>query len=194
MLMTGSVLPPGTDGLFILSLIQVLMESGKIDIDYLIRYTNAPWLVIRNPGAENDGLFLRDDDGTPLMLDRKTGKTIASNKAGVTPALQGEITLKEGGVAVPAFTLMAEEWMNPELSPEATAEKTGIPAARVRKIAAELAEAAFEKTITIDQPWTDWKGEKHDKMIGRPVSMHAMRGISAHSNGFKLVVRFMSCS
>ena len=176
---------PGTDGLFILSLIQVLMESGKIDIDYLIRYTNAPWLVIRNPGAENDGLFLRDDDGTPLMLDRKTGKTIASNKAGVTPALQGEITLKEGGVAVPAFTLMAEEWMNPELSPEATAEKTGIPAARVRKIAAELAEAAFEKTITIDQPWTDWKGEKHDKMIGRPVSMHAMRGISAHSNGFQ---------
>ena len=176
---------PGTDGLFILSLIQVLMEAGKIDIDYLIRYTNAPWLVIRNPGAGNDGLFLRDDDGTPLMLDRKTGKTIASNKAGVTPALQGEITLKEGGVAVPAFTLMAEEWMNPELSPEATAEKTGIPAARVRKIAAELAEAAFEKTITIDQPWTDWKGEKHDKMIGRPVSMHAMRGISAHSNGFQ---------
>ena len=27
-------------------------------------------------------------------------------------------------------------------------------------------------------------GNKHDKMIGRPVSMHAMRGISAHSNGF----------
>ena len=25
---------------------------------------------------------------------------------------------------------------------------------------------------------------KHDKMTGRPVSMHAMRGISAHSNGF----------
>ena len=176
---------PGTDGLFILSLIQVLMESGKIDIDYLIRYTNAPWLVIRNPGAENDGLFLRDDDGVPLMLDRKSGKTIPSNKAGVTPALQGEIKLKDGGVAVPAFTLMAEEWMAPAYSPEATAEQTGIPAARVRKIAAELAEAAFEKTITIDQPWTDWKGEKHDKMIGRPVSMHAMRGISAHSNGFQ---------
>ena len=32
--------------------------------------------------------------------------------------------------------------------------------------------------------WTDWAGRKHDKMIGRPVSMHAMRGISAHSNGF----------
>ncbi len=32
--------------------------------------------------------------------------------------------------------------------------------------------------------WTDWAGRKHDRFIGRPVSMHAMRGISAHSNGF----------
>jgi anaerobic selenocysteine-containing dehydrogenase len=176
---------PGTDGLFILALIQVLMESGKIDIDYLNRYTNAPWLVIRNPGQDNDGLFLRDGDGTPLILNRKTGKTVASNKPGVTPDLQGKVKLKDGGVAVPVFVLMAEEWMNSDLSPEATASHTGIPADRVRKIAAELAEAAFEKTITINQPWTDWKGEKHDKMIGRPVSMHAMRGISAHSNGFQ---------
>ncbi len=29
------------------------------------------------------------------------------------------------------------------------------------------------------------KGERHETMIGRPVSMHAMRGISAHSNGFQ---------
>ncbi len=176
---------PGSDGLLILSLIQVLMESGKIDVDYLIRYTNAPWLVIRNPGQADDGLFLRDDDGNALVIDRKTGKTVPANKGGITPELKGEVKVKSGGVAVPAFTLMAEEWMTPELSPEATEAKTGVSAARVRKLAAELAEAAFEKTITINQPWTDWKGDKHDKMIGRPVSMHAMRGISAHSNGFQ---------
>ena len=176
---------PGSDGLMILSLIQVLMESGKIDVDYLIRYTNAPWLVIRNPGKANDGLFLRDDEGNALVLDRKTGKTVPAKTGGITPELKGEVKVKGGGVAVPAFTLMAEEWMKPELSPETTEAKTGVPAARVRKLAAELAEAAFEKTITIDQPWTDWKGDKHDKMIGRPVSMHAMRGISAHSNGFQ---------
>ena len=34
-------------------------------------------------------------------------------------------------------------------------------------------------------PWTDWTGQQHDRMIGRPVSVHAMRGISAHSNGFQ---------
>ncbi|NBQ82851.1 MAG: formate dehydrogenase, partial [Alphaproteobacteria bacterium] len=176
---------PGSDGLLILSLIQVLMASGKIDVDYLIRYTNAPWLVIRNPGQANDGLFLRDSDGNAQVIDHKTGKTVAANKGGMTPALKGEVKVKGGGIAVPAFTLMAEEWMAADLSPEATEAKTGVPAKRVRKLAAELAEVAFERTITIDQPWVDWKGDKHDKMIGRPVSMHAMRGISAHSNGFQ---------
>jgi len=42
---------PGTDGLLILSVIRELLRAGKVDIDYLARYTNAPWLVIRNPGA-----------------------------------------------------------------------------------------------------------------------------------------------
>jgi anaerobic selenocysteine-containing dehydrogenase len=38
---------PGTDGLLILALAHELLRTGKIDLDYLIRYTNAPWLVIR---------------------------------------------------------------------------------------------------------------------------------------------------
>ena len=42
----------------------------------------------------------------------------------------------------------------------------------------------FEREIELPIQWTDVHGVKHDKMIGRPVSMHAMRGISAHSNGF----------
>ncbi|MEQ9175743.1 MAG: molybdopterin-dependent oxidoreductase, partial [Alphaproteobacteria bacterium] len=68
--------------------------------------------------------------------------------------------------------------------PDAVAEETGIPVETIRRVAAELAHVAFEETIEIDQPWTDWAGRKHDKMIGRPVAFHAMRGISAHSNGF----------
>ena len=62
---------------------------------------------------------------------------------------------------------------------------TGIPAATIRRIAAELAHAAFEQPIDARQPWTDWAGRRHDKTVGRPVAMHAMRGISAHSNGFQ---------
>ena len=63
--------------------------------------------------------------------------------------------------------------------------QTGLKAEDIRSIAAELADVAFKQEVVIDQPWTDWAGRKHDKMIGRPISMHAMRGISAHSNGFQ---------
>ena len=176
---------PGSDGLLILSLIRELMRAGKIDIDYLARYTNAPWLVIRNPGKANDGLFLRDDAGTPMVLDRDSGKAVAHDKTGVRVALHGEVKVEGGGTAVPVFMLMSESWLDDAYAPEAVSDTVGITPDRIRQFAADLAEAAFAEEVVIDQPWTDWKGEKHDKMIGRPVSMHAMRGISAHSNGFQ---------
>ena len=176
---------PGTDGLLILSLIRELMRAGKIDIEYLARYTNAPWLVIRNPGKANDGLFLRDDAGTPMVLDRESGKAVAHDKTGVRVALHGEVKVEGGGTAVPVFMLMSESWLDDAYAPEAVSDTVGITPDRIRQFAADLAEAAFAEEVVIDQPWTDWKGEKHDKMIGRPVSMHAMRGISAHSNGFQ---------
>src|SRR5262249_31546446 len=75
-------------------------------------------------------------------------------------------------------------YLDPRYSPDTVAAEVGIPAATIRRIAAELAEAAFEQQITLDIPWTDWAGRRHETMIGRPVAMHAMRGISAHSNGF----------
>ena len=176
---------PGTDGLLILSLIRELMRSGNIDVDYLRRYTNAPWLVIRNPGAADDGLFLRDDAGVPQIIDNKTGKQAAHNSKGVKAALQGALELDNGAKAVPAFMLMAEAYLDDAYDPETVCDMVGISADRIRQLAADLAEAAFAKEVTINQPWTDWKGERHETMIGRPVSMHAMRGISAHSNGFQ---------
>ena len=97
--------------------------------------------------------------------------------------LQGEVKLPDGGVAVPAFVLMAEAYLDDAYAKQWLI-KLAFPRG-VKQLAADLAEAAFAKQITIKQPWTDWKGERHEEMIGRPVSMHAMRGISAHSNGFQ---------
>jgi anaerobic selenocysteine-containing dehydrogenase len=51
---------PGTEGLLILSLVHVLVSAGKIDLDYLSRYTNAPVLVNGDPKSPEFGLFLRD--------------------------------------------------------------------------------------------------------------------------------------
>ncbi|WP_299900844.1 molybdopterin oxidoreductase family protein [uncultured Ruegeria sp.] len=174
---------PGTDGLFILSLIHVLMKAGKIDLDYLSRYTNAPVLLNASEGAEK-GLFLRDEDGKPLVIDRKTGKPTAFDKPGVRPDLSATYD-KDGVTHRPVFHLMAEKYLSDEHAPEAVADRCGIPAQRIRAITAEIARVAFDEAIELDQEWVDFRGEKHTKMTGRPVSFHAMRGISAHANGFQ---------
>ena len=174
---------PGTDGLFILSLIHVLMKAGKIDLDYLSRYTNAPVLINAAEGAEN-GLFLRDADGKPLVIDRVTGQPTVFDKPGVRPDLSATYE-KDGITHRPVFHLMAEKYLSNDYAPEAVAEKCGIPASRIRAIAGELARVAFDEAFELDQEWTDFRGEKHSKMIGRPVAMHAMRGVSAHANGFQ---------
>ncbi|MDA1323726.1 MAG: molybdopterin oxidoreductase family protein [Proteobacteria bacterium] len=175
---------PGSDGAFVMALIHELLHADKIDLDYLVRYTNAPWLVIRDPGAADDGLFARDEKGAPLCWDRTTSQVASARLAGVSPTVVGEVELPDGRTAVPAFQIMADRYMDTTYGPEAVALQTGIPAMNIRRIAAELAHAAFEKEIVLDVEWTDWAGRTQDKMIGRPVSMHAMRGISAHSNGF----------
>ena len=176
---------PGTDGLFVLSLVHQLIKAGQVDVDYLIRYTNAPWLVIDNPKGNDHGTFARDKAGNALVLDRKSGKVVAYNKKGIKPDLQGLVSVKRGIKARPVFELLANKYSDEKYAPQNVSQATGVSANQIERIALEIAEAAFDKEIVVNQPWTDIKGEKHDKMIGRPVSFHAMRGISAHSNGFQ---------
>ncbi|MBV2359562.1 molybdopterin oxidoreductase family protein [Thalassococcus sp. CAU 1522] len=175
---------PGTDGLFILSLVHCLMKAGKIDLDYLARWTNAPVMVNGDPKSPDFGLFLRDAEGKPQVMDRATGKLEPFDKPGVRPDLTGHFR-KAGVTHRSVMHLMAERYLDPKYAPEAVADTCGIPAERIHAIAADLARAAFDEAIEIAQPWTDFRGERHETMIGRPVSFHAMRGISAHSNGFQ---------
>jgi anaerobic selenocysteine-containing dehydrogenase len=175
---------PGTDGLFIGALIHELMRTEHVDLDYLVRYTNAPWLVIQAPGAPDDGLFARSSEGQPLAFDKTRGELSNAARPGVTPALTGSFTLTDGRRAVPAFQLIAERYLDDTYAPEHVAEACGVSAADIRRIAAELADVAFRQTVTLPITWTDWAGRTHSSITGRPVSMHAMRGISAHSNGF----------
>ena len=208
---------PGTDGLFAFALIYELLRSDRIDLEYLVRYANAHWLVVRNPGGADDGLFARDADGHPLcwaktppqpspsLREREGDKSVAAegsspplahragggregvalaNAIDIHPAIVGEYTLPDGRTAVPVFQLLAERYLDPQYSPDAVSARCGIPADTIRRIARELAEAAFESNLSLPVAWTDSWGREHKEMIGRPVAMHAMRGISAHSNGF----------
>ncbi len=170
---------PGTDGLLILSLIHCLLEVGKVDLDYLARWTNAPLLVNGAEGPEK-GLILKNAESQPFVIDRRTGMPAPWDGQGVEPDLgavwQGHRTV---------FQHMAERYLSDEYAPEAVAERCGIPGPRIRALAAELSRAAFDQAFTLPIKWTDFRGDTHDHMVGRPVSFHAMRGISAHSNGFQ---------
>ena len=176
---------PGTDGLLILAVVHELLKARKIDVDYLVRYSNAPWLVIDAPGSADHGLFARDADGKPLIFETVTERPVAEGTKGARPALSGRFQLDDGRFAVPSFQLLVEKYLDPQYAPEAVSEETGIAPEIIRGLATEIARVAFEETISIDQPWTDMHGERHESYVGRPVSFHAMRGLSAHSNGFQ---------
>ena len=206
---------PGTDGLFAFALIHELLRMDRIDLDYLVRYANAHWLVIRNPGGADDGLFARDEQGNALCAVRSApppakagggwegvegrgenpahpspalqageGAFALAESANISPLVVGEYTLPDGRRATPVFQLLAERYLDPRYSPDAVSARCGIAADTIRHVARELADTAFDQAIRLPIAWTDAQGREHADMLGRPVAMHAMRGISAHSNGF----------
>ncbi|HEX5960574.1 MAG TPA: molybdopterin-dependent oxidoreductase, partial [Rhodanobacteraceae bacterium] len=212
---------PGTDGLLAGALIHELLLNDRVDFDYLVRYSNAHHLVIRAPGAADDGLVARDADGKPLCAARDATREPGphpnpspeekaafpllppgegarradegphspchitdATQPDIAPLIAGEYTLPDGRKAVPAFQLIAERFLADDYAPESVADICGVDAATIRRLAAELAHVAFDEAIELPIAWTDTHGRRHDTMPGRPVSMHAMRGIAAHTNGF----------
>lgn len=177
---------PGTDAMLALSMLQVLLKNDQFDWEFLIRYTNAAHLVVHTPKQIGHGLLLRDADAKPLVWDLKLEAAIDGTSPDISPALffEGEVN---GKPVKSVMTLIAETYLDEQYSPENAAKICGVPAEQIERLALEMAHIAFKESIEIDVPegWTDWAGRKHYKFIGRPVSMHAMRGISAHSNGFQ---------
>ena len=170
---------PGTDGLLILSLINVLIKAGKIDLEYLAKYTNAP--VFLDPES---GLFLKDENDKPLVKDRISGKICAFDTKGIHPDLNATYRVR-GATSTTVFHDIIKKYISPEYDPETVSDVCGIPAQKIRALANEIAKVAFEEEFELPIEWTDFRGEKHKSMKGRPVSFHSMRGVSAHSNGFQ---------
>ena len=140
---------PGTDGLFAAALVHELLQTQKIDLDYLARYTNAPWLVIRDPGAADDGLFARDEAGNPLGFDKASGKTgerAWRRHAGL--ALSG--TLPSGRQAARrcrCSSCWPSAFSPPSIRPSVPSRRPALPRPTIRRIAAELAHAAFKEQV-----------------------------------------------
>ncbi len=178
---------PGTDGLLALSMVHVLLSRGLVDWDFLARYTNAVWLVTRGekPGeGQSDGLFLRDEAGNPLVWDRAAGAARSALSAAIDPEMFGEFELPDGRRAVTVMSLVTGRYLDTRYAPARVAGECGVPAETIERLALEMAQIAFREAIELPIAWTDVYGRRHDKVLGRPVAMYAMRGVSAHSNGF----------
>ena len=117
---------PGTDGLFILSMIHCLMKAGKVDLHYLAQYTDAPVLVNGDEKSPEYGLYLRDENGKQLVMDRETKKLTPYDQPGVKPDLSATHRAK-GVTHRPVFHKMADMYLSDEYAPEAVAERCGIP-------------------------------------------------------------------
>ncbi len=176
---------PGTDGLFALALVHELLRANRIDLEFLVRATNAPWLVVDDPGGAEDGLFARGADGEPLCWDAATDQAASALLAGVTPRLVGEVTLEDGRRAPPR---VRAAWPG-AISTRPTRPNRWRRAAAYRPTRSGASPPSSPRPRSIPtscstSPGPTGPGGRHDRMVGRPVSLHAMRGISAHSNGF----------
>ncbi len=188
---------PGTDGALFMALMHQLIANRQYDAPFLERYTNSGQLVCLDPGPE-EGLFLFDPSSDPINADLPHNKYVwdlQTNSAqpcyqeNVRPALTGEFTMGSGPHAgkrvAPAFELLRRQVK--DCTPEWASAITGISAKRICKLADEIGHAAFQQEFSLPIPWTDAWGKTHDSVVGRPVAFHAMRGLSAHSNGFQTV-------
>ena len=170
---------PGTDGLLALSIVYTLLSERRIDEEFLVRYTNMSHLV------NDDGLFVRDESGQALVWCQNANAAQPASQQQTAPALVGEYQLPDGRSVKTAMKIALDTYLSDEYQPENAAAGCGVAAADIRRIAHEMADAAFNNPPVVDTAWTDCRGNRHEYFTGRAVAMHAMRGISAHSNGFQ---------
>lgn len=186
---------PGTDGALFMALMHELIRTEQYDAAFLKRYSNSGQLVCLDAGPE-EGLFLFDPDSDPINADLPHNKYVWDERTqsarpcfaeDVSPTLCGEFIMgagpHQGKKVAPAFELLRRQVQ--ETTPEWAASITGIPAERIKKLASEIGQAAFEQAFEMPVQWTDAWGKVHESVTARPVAFHAMRGLAAHSNGFQ---------
>ncbi|MEJ8835012.1 molybdopterin-dependent oxidoreductase [Ramlibacter sp. AN1133] len=151
---------PKSDAAFLFALIHVMLhESGRhlLDVDYLARRTNSPYLVGPN------GTFLRDRASRkPLVWDEGSRTAVPHDTPGIREALEGshEVDAVEIGAdgdvlaegllrGETSFTRMVGHMRS--YTPEWAAKVCDVPAATIRQIATEYLEhACIGETIEID--------------------------------------------
>jgi sulfite dehydrogenase (quinone) subunit SoeA len=174
---------PGTDGLLILSLVHCLLKAGHrrglpraLD-ERALPVDSRPRLARPRPPPA------RRRAANPSVIDRRTGKPRPFDTAGVQPDLGG--SWPRGRHAPPRLPATRRALPVRDYAPETVADRTGIPAARIRACAPNSPAPRSRRPWSSTSPGPTSAAPATRTFTGRPVAMHAMRGISAHSNGFQ---------
>ncbi len=159
---------PGTDAAVILAMLNVMVnELGIYDAVYLKHKTNAPYLI------SSDGRYIRDKaTKKPMIWDTTASKAKTFDDPSISDFNLDDTHEVNGIKCRPAWQALKEHFK--KYSPEKASEISGVPAATIRRIATEFAEAAMVgATITI--------GGK--QLPFRPVATQHIRAAVTHQNG-----------
>ena len=166
---------PGTDGAFALAMLNVMLNDlGVYDIEHLKHHTNGPYLI------GSDGHYLRDRaTEKPLIWDLVDRCAKGFDDPTIKAlALEGEYVI-DGNVARTAFSLLKQHVRG--YTPEMAAEITTVPAATIRRIAKEFADAAMVgSTIVLDGKTLPY----------RPVGVVYFKGSQGHRHATLACIAF----
>ncbi|MEW6375021.1 MAG: molybdopterin-dependent oxidoreductase [Thermodesulfobacteriota bacterium] len=154
---------PATDVVFLLAMANELISNRYVDEEFLLTYTNAPFLV------GEDGKFLRQEK-KELVWDKKSNSA-KPYEGDVEPALGGSYRI-DGRTYRTAFEVFKEGIK--EITPEYASKVCDTPVDTVKRIAREFGENAKIGATVV----------KDGKVLRyRPVAIHTFRGLSAHEYG-----------
>ncbi len=131
---------PGTDLAFFLAVANVLVDKNYVDEEYMVKNTNAPFLV-----GPDGGFLVRDRK--EQVIDQ-LGTVVPYDSDGVVPQLRGEASV-DGTTYKTAFTTYKDHVS--QYTPAWAEGITGIPASKIESLAVELGnQALIGSKLTID--------------------------------------------
>ncbi len=140
-------------------------------------------LVIDEPGAADDGLFARDADGRLLAWDRsRANRTPTPWQPTSSRRSTGQLTLCRRAQRTPVFQLIAERYLDAAVF--AGRGRSAMRRAGRHHPAASPPNWRTPRSIrrsNCRSPGRTGPAAGTTAMRGRPVAMHAMRGIRAHA-------------
>jgi anaerobic selenocysteine-containing dehydrogenase len=158
---------PGTDAAFLLAMMHVILTEKLYDESYVKKYTNACFLI------KPDGTPLTEKDlgreGADYVVYDLDAKDFVSYKKAKNPALEWEG--EAAGVKVrTAFLLLKERAA--QYPPEEAEKICGVPAATIRRIAREFANARG----VIEDGWWTAKNANDSDAFRAALTLNALVG------------------